>query len=225
MKIKGAIFDMDGTLVNSLIFWDVFWAKLGNKYLGIQNFKPDEELDTKVRTMIFNEAIACARESLDMQVGLEELIAFSNSRIEYFYRYEVEVKAGVFDFLKHLKASGVKIALASGSEMKYVNAALEACGLSDYFDPSLILSCVDIGVDKSKPDIYLKAQKALGFEADEICVIEDSLLALQTAKSEGFKTVGIYDANNFSQDKLKAISDIYVGKDETMADLINKITA
>jgi HAD superfamily hydrolase (TIGR01509 family) len=225
MKIKGAIFDMDGTLVNSLIFWDVFWTKLGNKYLGIQNFKPDEELDTKVRTMIFNEAIACARESLGMQVGLDELITFSNSRIEDFYRYEVEVKAGVFDFLNYLKDSGVKIALASASEMKYVNVALEACGLSDYFDPSLVFSCADIGADKSKPDIYLKTQKALGFEADEICVIEDSLVALQTAKAEGFKTVGIYDANNFSQDKLKATSDIYVSKDETMADLINKINA
>jgi HAD superfamily hydrolase (TIGR01509 family) len=175
--------------------------------------------------MIFNEAIACTRESLGIQVGLDELITFSNSRIEDFYRYEVEVKAGVFDFLNYLKDSGVKIALASGSEMKYVNVALEACGLSNYFDSSLVFSCVDIGVDKSKPDIYLKTQKALGFEADEICVFEDSATAIETAKSVGFKTVGIYDVNNFAQDRLKAASDIYVGKGETMADLINKINA
>jgi beta-phosphoglucomutase-like phosphatase (HAD superfamily) len=86
-----------------------------------------------------------------------------------------------------------------------------------------MLSCVDLGVGKDRPDIYLESAKRLGLEVGEICVFEDSYVALETAKAAGFQTVGIFDENNFRQDRLEAASDIYIAKGADIGDLIPMI--
>ncbi|MBQ9115919.1 MAG: HAD-IA family hydrolase, partial [Clostridia bacterium] len=72
---------------------------------------------------------------------------------------------------------------------------------------------------KDKPDIYIAAQKALGLNTEDICVFEDSYVALETAKKAGFKTVGIYDKYNYGQDKLEAASVIYVNEGKPLSAL------
>ncbi|MBR2432498.1 MAG: bifunctional hydroxymethylpyrimidine kinase/phosphomethylpyrimidine kinase, partial [Clostridia bacterium] len=57
MKIDGAIFDMDGTLVDSLIVWDFMWSEMGRMYLGDESFRPSREADKAVRTMILSDAM------------------------------------------------------------------------------------------------------------------------------------------------------------------------
>ena len=83
------------------------------------------------------------------------------------------------------------------------------------------MSCADIGAGKDKPDIYIAAKNALGLTAEDICVFEDSYVALETAKNAGFKTVGIFDKNNYGQDRLKAASLIYIKEGEPL-DIVNE---
>ena len=210
MKIKGAIFDMDGTLVDSLFWWEKFWRDLGKKFLDKESFAPPQELDLKVRTMIFTEAMAYVKDALSIEASAEEVVSFAAQNLADFYRYTVKAKTGVYALLDGLSAMGVKLALASATDMKYLKIALEACHLEKYFDT--VLSCADLGVGKDKPDIYLLSLKKLGVEAHECAVFEDSFVALETAKRAGFHTVGIYDANNYGQDRLRAASEIYLGE-------------
>lgn len=221
MKIKGAIFDMDGTLVDSLFFWGAFWQDLGAKYLEKENYAPPVELDREVRTMVFTDAMAYVREALGIAASTEEVVDFATETLADFYRYKVKAKAGVYALLDKLKEMGIKLALASATDMKYLKIALEACHLEKYFDT--VLSCADLGVGKDKPDVYLLSLKKLGFEAGECAVFEDSYVALETAKGIGCHTVGIFDRNNFGQDRLEAASEIYLGEGTPLDDALSFI--
>ena len=215
MKIKGAIFDMDGTLVDSLFFWGVFWRDLGERFLGKENYAPPEEVDLKVRTMIFTDAMAYVRDALGIEASSDEVVSFATKNLSDFYRYRVKAKPGAYALLDHLKARGVRMCVASATDKKYLPIALDACGLTPYFET--VLSCAELGVGKDKPDIYLLALEKLGVKANDCAVFEDSFVALETAKGIGCHTVGIFDANNFGQERLRAASDLYVGEGEPLS--------
>lgn len=218
MKIKGAIFDMDGTLVDSLMYWPHFWHQLGRKYWGIDHFEVSPEVDKQVRTMIYADAIAYIKELYHIPDDFDELLRYANNSIEDFYRQVVVPKSGALALLEHLKRQGIKMCVASATDLQYVKLCLSLCGMSDYFQS--VLSCADIGVGKDCPDIYLLAMKELGLSPDEICVFEDSYVALETAKKVGFRTVGIYDQYNYDQARLERASDIYVDKHRTLDSLM-----
>lgn len=224
MKIKGVIFDMDGTLVDSLSFWDCFWRDMGEKYFGNPDFRMDaEHFDSHVRTMIFSQAISYLHGYLNVPCSPREFDDFASQYVAYFYGTVVTAKSGAVELLTALRESGVGICLASATDRRYLDIALESCGLAEFFTPETILSCSDIGVGKEKPDVFFAAQKVLGTPLCETAVVEDSALALETAKSAGFVTVGVYDSHQTAKERLCAAADIYLGKGTTLADLMERV--
>ena len=221
MKMQGAIFDMDGTLVDSLSFWDCFWRDMGKRYFNDPDFKMDaEHFDTHVRTMIFSHAISYLHGYLKIPCSPEEFDEFAAAYVNRFYGTVVTPKAGAKELLSALRERGVRICLASATDRRYLSVALENCGLAEFFTPETILSCSDIGVGKERPDVFLAAAKVMGTPLSETAVFEDSALALETAKGAGFITVGVYDAHQLSQNRLMAASDIYLGEGKTLADAL-----
>ena len=100
--------------------------------------------------------------------------------------------------------------------------ALKSAGLYDYFD--FVISCSEVGSGKERPDVYFKALELLGSSVEDTCVVEDAYVALETAKSIGLKTVGVFDNDNVAfQDRVKASSDIYLGEGHGLEELINII--
>ncbi|MBQ2942181.1 MAG: HAD family phosphatase [Clostridia bacterium] len=217
-NIKGAIFDLDGTLVNSLIFWDILWEHFGERFLNRKGFRPTKEEDKNVRTMTLKEAMDYVYSIYGFGSGGDELLDITFEMIEKFYTETVEVKDGVIEFLEHCKKSGIKMCIASATDKRLVKVAAEHCGILKYFDK--VFSCADIGKGKDKPDIFLKAMEYLGTTLEESCVFEDSLVAIDTAHKAGFKTVGIYDKYNYGQEEIKVISDVYISDGETLCKLI-----
>lgn len=221
MKIKGAIFDMDGTLVDSLGTWDVMWQRVGETYLGLSDFKPTEEVDKKVRTMIYKDAMAYFMAQYGIPGDLQAFIDFTLNGIEQFYREQVEAKPGAIALLKDLHKRGVRLCLASATEMKYIRIALHRLDIGKYFDA--VLSCADLHVGKDRPDVYLLSLEKLGLSAADTCVFEDSFVALETARSIGCRTVGIFDRYNFDQPRLCAASDIYLDEGVPLDSVIDEI--
>ena len=221
MKIKGAIFDMDGTLVDSLFFWDYLWREIGIKYMNDESFKPTEEIDKHVRTCIYTDAMTAFKEYYNIPGETADFLDFAIGALSGFYEKVVRPKEGAFELLDYLKDGGIKICLASATASAQIKISLKSRGLEKYFDT--VLSCADLGSDKTKPDIYLEAMKQLGENADDICVFEDSCVALETAKRVGFKTIGIFDKYNFGQDRLKAASDFYLEEGISLAKLIDEV--
>ena len=223
MKIQGAIFDMDGTLVDSLSFWDAFWKVMGERYFADPNFRMDVEyFDTHVRTMIFSHAITHLHGYLGIPDTAKGFSQFASDFVAHFYGTVVTAKPGAIELLRALRERGVGICLASATDRCYLNIALESCGLAEFFTPETILSCSDIGVGKERPDVFLAAREVLGTPLSQTAVFEDSALALETAKRAGFATVGVYDPHQSAEDRLRAASDVYLGAGETLLDALAK---
>jgi HAD superfamily hydrolase (TIGR01509 family) len=221
MKIKGAIFDMDGTLIDSIKFWGYLLDSIEKKYIVGKKFDPSKEIAEKAQHMIYINAVKYIREHYDIHCPEDEFIKFCVDGIPEFYRTTATLKDGAREILADLKAKGIKLCLASATAMEYIKVATEHHEIAKYFDS--FFSCADIGVGKDKPDIYLLALSSMGLKADEVCIVEDSCVAIETAKSIGCHTIGVYDENNSDQPRLMAASEIYLSEGESLLTLAKKI--
>ncbi len=221
MKIKAAVFDMDGTLIDSLMLYRVCWKKMGERFLNNSNFVPDSAIYRVIATMPLFNAASYVNDYHSLGIEPRELEQFCNSMEREFYANEVSVKSGALELLEHLKNKGVRMALASATRIEMVRFAAEHLGLAKYFEH--IVSCTEVGVGKDKPDVYLKAFELLGVEPFEAAVFEDSFVAARTAKSIGAQTVGLFDPLSTGHDILKENSDIYIDDGGSLADVIDSI--
>lgn len=216
--MKAAIFDMDGTLIDSLIFWEFLWKTLGEKYLNDPTFRPDETTDRECRTITMAQAMELVHERFALGNSAAELTAFTIELLDTFYREVVLPKPGAVEFLQYLKDKGVKMAVCTASNGNLVKIAMERCGLTPYLD--MVVSCATVGKGKDEPDVFLLTLDKMGTKPEETWMFEDSYVALQTAKRIGMPTVGVFDANNYGQDILQANSDYYIAQGEQLTRLI-----
>lgn len=221
-KIEGAIFDMDGTLVNSLTFWDYFWGSLGKEYLGKPDFRPDKKTDKQVRTMSICDAMMMFAERYDLGKSGEELGTIAEDMCRKYYLEEVDVKDGVIELLDFLRSKGVKMCVASATSKPLLRVIMNKHGLNGYFDN--IFSCSELGKGKDSPDIFLLAHEYLGTKKENTWVFDDSAVALKTAHKAGFPTVGIYDEFSFPLDDVMDSVTEYIADGEDLSDVIRRIT-
>ena len=218
MNIKGAIFDMDGTLIDSLPFWKFLWGKIGEKYLNNPSFYPELEDDKTIRTTTLENGMELIHKKYNIASSGEELSNFTRDLLQWYYEDVVPLKDGVIEFLDFLKSKGVKMCVASASAGGLVKLCMKKFNLDRYFID--IVSCNDVGKGKDFPDVFFAGQKLLGTTLDETFVVEDSLLALTTAKNAGFKTIGVYDEYNYGYEEIEKIATYLVGKGETFKKFI-----
>ena len=202
--IKGAIFDFDGTLVDSMFIWDT----IGEEYLRSLGKEPHEDLKETFMTLTLEEAAEYYREHYGVSLSVKEIVDGVNAMVEQTYRTKVTLKPGIAEYLAWLKENGVRMCVATVTDRYLVEETLERLGVRHYF--SEIFTCAEVGFGKDKPVIYQKALEHLETEKRDTYVFEDMLFALNTAKTDGFPTVGVYDRHEVHQDELKELSDYYI---------------
>ena len=207
--IKGAIFDFDGTLVDSMFIWDTF----AEDYLKSLGIEPKENLAEIFKTFTLEQAAEYYRNHYGITLSVEEIVDGINDMVAKIYRTKVLLKPGVSDFLKRLHISGVKMCVATVTDRPIVKEVLTRLGVYDYF--SEIFTCAQVGYNKENPQIYRQALKHLGTEKAETLVFEDVLHAIKTAKEDGFKVAAVYDSHEMCQKEIKEISDYYVSDFKT----------
>ena len=222
MKITGAIFDMDGTLADSLSFWDVFFKRVAKKYGLAENFRPDPDTERSIRTLPFKEGMALMHERCGVGGSADEMLQTAFDMCRVFYAEDVEMKAGALDFLRLCKEKGIKMCVASATQRDLLEIVMERFGLYEYLPK--VFSCGDIGKGKDVPDIFDMAREYLGTDKESTYIFEDSTVAVETAKKAGYKVVGIYDKYNFDHERVREASDEYIAKGETLMKLKEKIS-
>lgn len=202
--IQGAIFDVDGTLLDSMGIWDT----IGEDYLRSLGYEPREKLNERFRTMSIQEAAEYYISEYGVPLPVEEICRQVNARIERFYREEAVLKPGVPAFVKRLHDAGVKLAIATATDDFLVEAALRRCGVMEYF--SGLITCTHVNRGKDRPDVYRAAMARIGTSREDTLVFEDSLKALRTARDDGFYTVGVFDPFERDQAGLRNMADYYI---------------
>lgn len=185
MEHKFAIFDMDGTLIDSMIFWE----NLAAEYLtskGIREIPAD--ILERIKPMTMSESAALFREKFGLSGDLE---AEMNAMMENHYRLDIPLKPGVREYLRKLHGRDVRMCVASATAEHLMEACLTRLGIRDSFE--FLLSCEAVGAGKSSPLVYHACAKRLKAAPQEIAVYEDALYAIQTAKAAGYYVVGVYD--------------------------------
>jgi len=205
MRLEGAIFDMDGTLLDSMGIWKTLCSDLMRE-LGRD---PEPGLDRKVQQMGLRFGAAYCRKRYALEQSEDELIELVQSRVSRFYREEAPAKPGAARFLSLLKMQGVWMYLATAMDRALAEAALRRTGLLEYFRG--MLTCTEAGCGKDTPLLYEKCLTRLQCSRDQCVVFEDSLPAIRTAKSAGFRVAAVWDsASEADQPEIQRLADEYI---------------
>lgn len=198
MNKRYAIFDMDGTLIDSM----PFWKTLASEYLrskGVTQIPAD--ILEQIQPMTMSESAELFRRKFCLTGDIE---AEMNAMMEEHYRRDIPLKPGVGTYLRRLREQGVRMCVASATAEHLITACLERLGVGDCFD--FLLSCEEVGAGKNSPAVFLEAARRLGTVPAGIAVYEDALYAARTAKNAGFHVVGVYD-ESADWEAVKAIAD------------------
>ncbi len=204
MSIRGLIFDLDGTLLDSMGAWD----NIGDEYLVLKGIR-DIPLTLKeaLRPMSLLEAAEYFISDFGIPLSRERIMGEINLMIEDKYRYQIEIKKGVREFLE--KHSHLKMCIVTASDRHLVEYALKRLEIDRYF--SFIITVTETGMTKQSPEIFIKAAEKLGFPTHEVIVFEDALHAIKVAKQAGFYTVGVGEAVfEREREKIMEAADWYV---------------
>lgn len=202
--IKGAIFDVDGTLLDSMFIW----STVGETYLRSIGYTPKENLNETFKNMSLYQAACYYQSEYGVDLSAEEITDGVNRMIAHYYQSEVLLKPEVDIFLESLKEHNIKMCVATATDQDLVEAALERCKIKKYF--SEIFTCSSVGHGKDEPIIYREALGFLQTQRKNTVVFEDTLYALKTAKKDGFVSVAVQDAHESHQNEMKCLSDYYL---------------
>lgn len=202
---SGVIFDLDGTLVDSMDYWD----NLGPNYLAERGIESDPIDHENFKTLTLEEAAVYVKDKYGLRESADEVYDAIMDGMRKPYLELIPLKPGVAHMLNVLDAAGVRMCIATASEKELVAPALERLGIAHHFQG--IYTCPEVGVSKSEPDVFEWALRELGTPREMTVVVEDSLHAIETAKRAGFPVIAVHEhtaAHNV--DKIEELADAVV---------------
>ncbi len=203
--INGAIFDLDGTLVDSM--W--VWTQIDVDYLKMKGYSMPDDLRSEIVHLSFAQTAVYFKEKFNLDDSIEKITQDWHDMAFDHYSNNVKLKLGVKDFLNMLKALKIKIALATSNSIPLLEACLKNNGIYHYFDS--ITTTDEVSTGKDCPDVYLLAANKLGIHPKDCLVFEDILPAVQGAKAANMKVIAVEDTECLdSKEDLLKYADKYI---------------
>lgn len=186
--MKAAIFDMDGTLVDSM----PYWRKHMQDYLEEYNLKAtQDDVERLINQAGSFRFIYDRIKAIDPDLTWEDMVKNYHKRMEKEYQETIILKPFAIDYLKKLRKRNIPTCIATATPRELFLPLIERLALEQYFD--FFITVPEIGKRKSEPDIYLYCAKQFELNVDECVVFEDTIQAITTAYQAGFATIGVAD--------------------------------
>lgn len=201
--LRAAIFDFDGTLIDSMKMWHT----IPSTYARSLGKEPVAEFDEQAKYLSLDESAEEFRRMYGLTYTNEEIIGQIMEMVHGFYRETLPLKAGVRELLEEFRVKGIRMCIATMTPGKMIHDACERFGILEYFDA--IYSCSDYGIGKDTPDIYDMAAEKMDVIRQETMVFEDMVRAVATARSAGYRVIGILDEESRGDwDRITEESDL-----------------
>ena len=178
--IKCAIFDADGTLIDSL----GIWMKADKEYLSSKGRRLDPSTYEKFTKMTYAQSISYVKEHYRLKESEEEISEDIMKLVMSKYENDVKVTEGIEDLLQRLLDNGIPMAVATANDRILVCRALRSTGLRRYF--SRIVTCDETGCGKEEAEVFIRAAEELGCKPSEALVVEDDKAYVKAARAAGF---------------------------------------
>lgn len=203
--VKAVLFDLDGTLVDSM--W--MWGAIDVEYLGRHGHQLPPSLQQEIEGMSFSETAVYFKEYFHLTDSLNEIKSEWIAMARDKYANEVEMKPGALSFLKYLKEQGIRTGIATSNSRELLEAVLDAKGISSWFG-CCMTSC-EAGAGKPAPDIYLKVAERLEVKPENCLVFEDTCAGTLAGVRAGMTVCAVADPySKAKREDIMEIADYYI---------------
>ena len=200
--MKAYIFDLDGTLLDSM----GVWLSIDIEFLKKRGLIVPDDYAAKVSSMNFPEAAAYTIKRFELPDSVECLIHEWSNMAVFAYGNTIQMKPYAKEYLSALREHGAKLAIATSSTPELYEPALVNHGIYDWFN--VICNAEEVDCGKSHPDIFLLAAKKLNVSPSDCVVYEDILTAVKSAKSIGMTVCAVYDTSSENDwEEIKQLAD------------------
>ena len=204
-NIKGAIFDLDGTLLDSM--W--VWKQIDCDFLARRGIAVPPDYMLAVAHLGAYQTAVYTIDRFGLPEAPEQRIDEWVEMAIAFYKDRVELKKGAYEYLEMLYNKGVRLAVATANDSSLYEPALDHTGIRKFF--SAVVNVNEVERKKGFPDIYWLACEKMGVKPEESAVFEDIYLGIKGARDGGFKTVCVFDETSAEDEqKIREIADFYI---------------
>lgn len=204
-QIEAIIFDLDGTLADSM--W--LWPEIDDEYLEKYELTEPEGFHDGMEGMSFTETAQYFKDLFSLEMSIQDIMDEWMEMCYDKYAHEVPLKTGAIEFLKAIREKNMKIGIATSNDRVLVEALLDHHQILDFFDA--IATSDEVKVGKPAPDVYLKAAEDLGVHPAKCLIFEDLPNGILAGKNAGMKTCAVEDP--FTENKRlkkKELADYYI---------------
>lgn len=204
-RIKGVIFDFDGTLADTM----QMWSNIDYEFFKKRGEIVPEGYEKKIATMGFSQAADYTKKLLNLNETPKEIIAEWYDLALFEHTHNIFFKKGALEFVKKLRKMNIKTAIATASDLSLIMPALKNNHADGLFDAFAMTN--EVERRKGFPDVYDLARDRLGLKTEECVVFEDVLEAVKGAKMGNYITVGVFDRRSADDEyEMKKICDGYI---------------
>ena len=202
---KAIIFDLDGTLIDSMNVW----SDIDKEFFKMHDLPFEEDYQKEIGHKGLKEIAAYTKTRYNLKESEDEIISIWLDMAKEAYAYKIPLKEGVKSFLEYLQSKNIKMGIATSNSLELTELVLKHHDIYKYF--SKVVTVNELKTNKGSPDIYLHISDSFGLVPSECIVFEDLLTGIRTAKKAGYKVVGVKEISSLDKEKeIREIADLYI---------------